>query len=128
MEAISWNGEFSNFGSKRIAPTNAEFKEHFEKLGASKERPTEDKCVSSDVYIPVLDDDITPEGVQYCVNPLDKTKAAGADGIQPGILGLRPAKWILHLAALFNMALGATYPAVWQIAKMFTSCKGSERR
>ncbi len=83
--------------------------------------------MSSDVYIPVLDDDITPEEVQSCINRLDKTKAAGADGVQPGLLGLTPAEWILHLAALFNMVLGAAYPAVWQIAKMFTIYKGGEK-
>ncbi len=83
--------------------------------------------MSSDVYIPVLDDDITPEEVQSCINRLDKTKAAGADGVQPGLLGLLPAEWILYLAGLFNMALGATYPAVRQIAKMFTIYKGGER-
>ena len=47
-KAISWNGEFSNVQSKRIAPTNAEFKEHCEKFGASKETPTEDTCMSSE--------------------------------------------------------------------------------
>ena len=53
-KATSWNGEFSHMGSKRIATTNAQFKEHFEKLSVSKERPAEE--FFSDVYISVLYD------------------------------------------------------------------------
>ncbi len=40
-KTVSWNGEFSHLGSKRIGTTNAMnagFKDHFGRLGATKEK------------------------------------------------------------------------------------------
>ena len=72
----------------------------------------------SNVYIPALDDDISGNEVEEQIKLLKANKAAGVDGIPPGILKYITPQWILMITALFNQIFqSAVYPVNWSIAK-----------
>ncbi len=47
------------------------------------------------MYIPLLDDEITPFEVETEIKWLKVNKAAGVDGISPRVLRLLPDEWIV---------------------------------
>ena len=76
-----------------------------------------------DVYIPVLDDPISPSEVIEQIERLKPNKACGIDGIPPGILKLLNDEWILLITYLYNLVFEGNYPDVWDISRMFLAYK-----
>ena len=54
---------------------------------------------------------------------LNANKAAGIDGISPGIIKVLPANWIIFITHLFNLIFTSNYPAKWAFSKCFTIFK-----
>ena len=50
-------------------------------------------------------------------------KAAGTDGISPGILKLLPLTWLILLTQIFNLVFNGSYPFEWTMMKVFTIFK-----
>ena len=83
---------------------------------------------SSEVNIPILDDQITPEEVQAQIKNIKPEKSCGPDGVSPGILKMLPLQWILTLATLFNtIFISSSYPSAWSLAKLFTIFKKGDK-
>ena len=68
-QSFGWNGKFDNFANKTDIPSDLAFKEYFENLlNAQKHQPL--YVPATDMYVPVLDDDITVEEVDNHVSKL----------------------------------------------------------
>ena len=128
-KAIDWKGRIG--GATRVDdhPTDQEFKEFFERvLNPIDIRPVGNE-ISSDVNIPILDNQITSEEVQTQIRKIKPNKSCGPDGVSPGVLKMLPPQWILTLATLFSTIFtSSSYPGVWSLAKLFTIFKKGDRR
>lgn len=83
---------------------------------------------TTDVFIPVLDEPITPLEVQQQVKLLKSDKACGPDGVSPGLFKLLPGQWVVFLATMFNtIFMSGSYPYAWAIAKLITIFKKGDR-
>ena len=123
-DSINWKGEFSRDVSNE-APTDSQFKEHFESLLLSDDEIT---IPYSDSYMPITDDEITPNEVIQELSKLKTNKAAGPDGIPPGIMKWLPVEWLLLMTHVFNIIFSsATYPKIWSVAKFFVIFKKGAR-
>ena len=125
-QAIGWHGTFDKPPDQTDRPTDAEFCTYYEKLlhdtdtgnaELSNFRPT------MNVYVPVLDDMITPTEVHDAIKSLKQNKAPGEDGIPPGMLRLLSDEWTLLLTHVFNRVFSSTYPDAWSYAKVFNIYK-----
>jgi hypothetical protein len=74
-----------------------------------------------------LDDPIEPTEVLRCALKLKPNKAAGIDGIPPGVLKFLPDSWILLLTHIFNLVFLGNYPLNWTLMKLFTIYKKGPR-
>jgi len=83
----------------------------------SNYQPTTEYC------IPILDDPITPNEVDTCINKLKINKVAGTDDIPSDLIQLLPGEWILLLTFIFNQIFTSSYPAVWLQLRVFTIFK-----
>ena len=55
-------------------------------------------------------------------------KAAGSDGVPPGVIKLLPPTWIVFITFIFNnLFLNSIYPQSWSVAKLFTIFKKGNR-
>ena len=54
-------------------------------------------------------------------------KAAGCDGLAPGILKLLNVTWIMLLTLLFNVVFNGHYPHEWNKQKVFNIFKKGDR-
>ena len=77
----------------------------------------------STVYVPVLDDQITPGEILDEIRRLKPQKAAGTDDVPPGILKWLPDDWIILITFIMNFVFFGTYPASWSLVKIFTIYK-----
>ena len=122
--AINWNGTIGDIVANNDKPSDVEFCKHFETL---LNRPVEsdlsDYQPTTQCYIPVLDDPITPYEVDTCIKKLKSNKAAGIDGIPPGIIQLLPDEWIILLTFIFNQIFTTSYPSLWSQLRVFTIFK-----
>ena len=60
---------------------------------------------------------------------LKSEKAAGTDGVPPGVLKLLPATWVVCITFLMNSLFSnSMYPQSWAIAKLFTIFKKGDKR
>ena len=125
--AIDWGGDFDAPHDTNETPTDREFAEHFERLLNPEEGPVAIDIPQTDIYIPILDDDITPNEVEKEIQRLKPGKAAGPDGIGPGILRLIPDAWIILITCLLNIVFTGVYPLVWALAKFFVIYKKGGR-
>ncbi|CAL4160865.1 unnamed protein product, partial [Meganyctiphanes norvegica] len=99
------------------------FKDFFDQALNSDE-PTTLEHITSETYVPVLDDPITELEVREQVAHLKSEKAAGTDGIPPGVIRLLPATWIVFITIILNkLFLNSVYPQSWSLAKLFTIYK-----
>ena len=119
-QSINWHGSFDTAPDQTEQPSDEEFTTYYEELL----RNPQDVDVSafsptSMTHIPILDDPITPNEVDCAIKSLKPNKAAGADGVPPGILKLLTAEWILLLTHLFNCVFLNNYPECWSYAKVF---------
>jgi len=120
-KSVGWNGKFTN-GNSPDSPSDEDFRSHFNDLL----NPPSDPLVipAPSPYIPILDDDITLYEVDQEVKRLKANKAAGIDGIPPGVLKFLPADWLVLLTILFNkLFANGMYPSQWAIAKLFVIFK-----
>ena len=122
-QAIDWKGNYLTPPSGNLQPTNEKFAHHFSTLLNPEERSEDLHIPSSGIYIPALDDDITPREVLEQINKLKSGKAAGADCIPPGIFKQLPDDWIILLTFIMNIVFYGTYPAVWCLSKLFVIYK-----
>lgn len=127
--AINWHGEVNHTPSQTASvPTDQQFKEYFEEILNPENVDPIDDDLHSNVYIPVLDDPITPQEVSDQLRKLKGNKACGPDGVPPGILKVLPATWVLTITALFNnVFMSALYPPSWISARLFTIFKRGSR-
>ena len=58
---------------------------------------------------------------------LKANKAAGTDGISPGVMKLLTAQWLLLVTFLFNCVFYGSYPIQWAVAKVFNIFKKGDR-
>ena len=109
---------------ENIRPSDEQFKDFFHSGKQISLEP-----ISSDIYVPILDDPITVQEVNEQVKDLKSEKAAGVDGVPPGVLKLLPAAWILVITCLMNnLFSNSMYPQSWAIAKLLTIFKKGDKR
>ena len=121
--SINWNGKIDSRNSERNTPSDDEFCRHFE--GLLNPTPSESALAlpHSNMYVPVLDDPITPQEVRCVIGGLRRDRAAGVDGVPPGILKLLDGEWLNIITYLFNMVFDGSFPEQWSFAKVFTIFK-----
>ena len=117
-KAINWKGELRDIGNE--CPSDDAFREHLEAvLNPENAIPIIQSEYTSNVYLPLLDDPIDVSEVDHVIGSQIKSgKAAGLDGISPGLFKSLPAMWIIALTFIMNFAFYATYPARWSYAKL----------
>jgi hypothetical protein len=127
--AINWDGSFNNQSKTKITPSDAEFKEHFNQLlNPSGERGTLKIPANHTLYIPVLDDPITPQEVARQVKSLKTNKSAGPDGIPPGIFKFMSDEWIFHITTIMNLVFEGKYPTTWEEANLYAIYKKGDAK
>ena len=124
--AIAWNGTFTNPPDQQTHPTDEDFKTYFEGL-LNQDEVQQTYIPEVNTHVPILDDDITPTEVETQLKRLKSSKAAGVDGLPPGVLKWLPDDWILLLTYLCNAVFNGTYPEAWSEAKLFAIYKKGER-
>ena len=121
--AINWKGKIEFRDDNESRPSDEMFRHHFEKLLNPSSKGIGITVPQTDVYIPILDDPITAGEVKNVIARLRRDKAAGVDGIPPGILKLLDGEWLNAVTYLFNMVFDGAYPDQWSFAKVFTIFK-----
>ena len=126
--AINWNGTLiTDIGNEK--PTDGDFCSHFETLLNQSDNENLENYVPETVkYIPILDDFIRPDEVEKCIRELKPNKAAGVDGISPGLLKMLPYEWTVLLTHTFNKIFVSGCPLNWTFMKMFTIFKKGSRQ
>ena len=126
--AINWRGELNVSNPlESTGPSDEQFKEFFDQALNSDE-PSSLDHICSDIYVPVLDDPIIESEVKEQVKNLKIDKAAGTDGIPPGVIKLLPSTWIMFITVLLNTLFSSSmYPQSWAIAKLFTIFKKGDK-
>ena len=121
-KAINWNGKVEHSLACTETPSDAEFKRHFELLlNPNDQEPL--IIPHTDIYVPILDDPITPMELKTEIKKLKCGRAAGIDGVPPGILKVLSEEWITYLTYLFNVVFFNSYPVHWALSKVFTIYK-----
>jgi hypothetical protein len=129
-QSIDWHGSFDTAYDQSDKPTDAEFCGYYHELLSQTDENFEDLASftpASGIYVPVLDDPISPIEVDNAVKCLKQNKAAGVDGVPPGILKVINAEWILLLTFVFNRIFLNYYPECWSFAKVFSIFKKGNR-
>ena len=122
-KSIGWKGDIDSLDQKNVRPSDRAFCAHFENLLNPTDNTVEITIPTSQMYVPILDDPISPSEVEYEIKKLKAGKAAGHDGIPPGILKWLSDEWIILLTYLFNQVFCNSYPMNWALSKMFTIYK-----
>ena len=126
-QSINWKGEFESSPDAIVRPSDKDFCDFYEDLFQCVGQSTSDFCPTTDVYVPVLDAPISPSEVEECVKRLKSNKAAGVDGVAPGLMKLLTDEWLLLITFVFNLIFGKQYPLSWTIVKMFNIYKKGGR-
>ncbi len=127
-KAVNWKGEFTNENSDKACPNSDEFKAHFEAILNADVNNHDITDITTDVTIPLLDEQISAVEVQEQIQRMHPDKAYGPDGLPPGVFSLLPARWVLTIVTLFNsLFVSGTYPSSWFKAKVFTIFKKGDR-
>ena len=126
--AINWRGLVNDINPlESIGPSDEQFKEFFDQALNSDELTSLDQ-ITSNTYVPVLDDPISEYEVREQIANLKIDKAAGTDGIPPGVIKILPPTWIMFITVLLNkLFLSSIYPQSWAIAKLFTIFKKGDK-
>ena len=117
-KSIGWNGCIDN--SSSVAPSDEEFRVHFEDL--LNPANIENSCevdVSDSPFISILDDPITPVEVAEAAGKINESKSF--IGVTPAILSSLPAVWILFITQLLNLVFcneQLVYPVIWCYNKL----------
>ena len=128
-KSIDWNGNFSEPVHQSETPSDELFCQHYEKLLNPDIPPNErdPPLPNPPIYVPILDDPITPDEVDDQLKKLKTSKAAGPDGVPPGLLKYLPAAWILLLTFLYNLVFSEAYPFQWALSKVSNIFKKGKR-
>ena len=121
--AINWKGNFDIPHQSDMKPDDSEFAKYFSNLLNPTTSITHLQIPNVVIYIPVLDDPISPGEVIEQIKRLKPNKACGVDGIPPGILKLLDDDWILLITYLYNLIFEGQYPDIWSISRMFVAFK-----
>ena len=121
--SINWKGEFNVKGGEGSRPSNDDFQQHFERLLNPSTGFADITVPNTGVYVPILDDPFTMAEVHTAIRNLRRSKAAGVDGVPPGVFKLLAGEWLEILTVLFNLVFAGEYPEQWSYAKMFTIFK-----
>ena len=124
--SINWNGSFDRPPDELTRPSDETFCAHYLKLlnpGVQMKvyLPSVFKCPF--LMMVILDDDITPLEVHTNVKKLKTNKAAGCNGLPPGVLKHVNQDWIILLTLLFIMVFSSDYPSDWNSLKVFNIYK-----
>ena len=124
--AIDWKGNYKDTPDNLSSPTDEQFCEYFTNL--LNDTPPERLLIpETDKVIPELDRDFEPGEIDDCIKDLKSDKAAGIDGIPPGLFKSLSDEWIVVLTYLFNMVFSGEYPLQWTIARLFMIFKKGDR-
>ena len=127
-KSINWKGTLDVPGAQAEKPSNADFCTHFEALlNPTDATDPREYTPRHQWYIPILDDPIDVSEVFRCAKKLRPNKAAGSDGIPPGVLKVLPDQWIILLTNIFNLIFLGHYPMNWTMLKVFTIFKNGRR-
>ena len=125
-KSINWNGTFKDTPDETSCPSDIEFGAYFTEL-LNDPAPTPLIIPPTNVSVPELDCDIEPHEVDKCIKDLKADKAAGVDGIPPGVYKLLSDEWLLVITFMFNLVFSGVYPLQWAIARMFMIFKKNDR-
>jgi len=127
-KSINWQGMINTSSTQIDQPSSAEFCAFFESLlNTTNDSDPQEYVPENFKYMPILDDPIEPMEVLRCAQKLKPNKAAGIDGIPPGMLKLLPDSWILLLTYIFNLVFLGNYPLNWTLMNIFTIYKKGPR-
>ena len=120
--AIGWSGKLCD--GPNNPPSEDQFKDHFERLLHDPDASVDDIDTIECPNIPVLDSPVTLLEYERAVHSLKPSKAAGRDGVSPGILKILPDNWIAVLLTLFNIILRTSnMPLHWAYSRLVTVYK-----
>ena len=125
--AINWKGTVTKDAISSDKPSDLDFCNYFDTLLNPEVQPLINYTPTNLYYIPVLDDAISPIEVEASIKKLNSNKAAGIDGIPPGLLKILPDDWILLLTFILNKVFDGNYPLRWTQMKFFTIFKKGQR-
>ena len=127
-QSINWKGTFSDIPCNVSTPSDNVFCEFFTQLlNDDSDVPTPLVVPHTDKYNYELDKEFDPAEIENAIKDLKSNKAAGVDGIPPGLLKSLPDEWLLMITFLFNSVFSGSYPLCWALAKMFLIFKKGER-
>ena len=121
--AIDWSGSFDIPTDSVDTPSDKAFADHFKQLLNPEVGQDNIIIPQTNVYIPILDDPITPNEVLSEMHKLNPGKAAGPDGLGPGLLRFLPEAWVVLMSLFFNVIFYGMYPVCWLYAKLFVIFK-----
>ena len=108
-KAIDWNGSFCSTPDEINCPPDEEFCRFYTELLNDRE-PTPLSVPVTNNSIQELDCDIEPHEIDICIKQLKADKAAGIDGVPPGVFKYLSDEWILVLTFVFNLVFNGIYP------------------
>lgn len=130
-KAINWNGEYTDKPPKaEEKPTDEEFKNYFENLLSENQEESlvQTQEIYNEVYIPILDNNITMEEVNKVIQTqLKSNKASGPDNVTPALLQMLPVSWLIFLTHIFNVVFQTEYPESWRTSRLTTIFKKGDR-
>ena len=125
--AINWDGSYESPPDVSESPTDEQFASHFESLLNPPHGRDEIIIPRTNITIPVLDSDISPDEVSEGIKSLKPNKAAGPDGVGPGLLKMLPIAWIILITLIFNVVFHGIYLLAWMTSKFFAIFKKGSR-
>ena len=127
-KAINWKGELAAERSDGSCPSSDEFRDYFEHILNPDVINHDVSEVTTEVTIPILDEQISAVEVQEQITRMHPDKACGPDGLPPGVFSLLPVQWILAIVTLFNnVFVTGTCPSSWIKTKVFTIFKKGDK-
>lgn len=124
-QAIDWTGKVQDGDTSNEPPPDEEFAEFYHNLlndGSTLIVP------ESNIFIPVLDNPITALEVFRAIQVQKISKAAGPDGLYPGLLRMLPDAWIPLLVIMFNEVFMGGYPQAWERSRTIMLFKKGDTR
>ena len=83
-KAIDWKGNFTRSSNNdRDCPSDIDFKDHFERVLNRPNVESVPQDINTYINIPVLDDPISLNEVEFQIGKLKVDKACGMDGLSP---------------------------------------------
>ena len=122
-EGINWNGTLEVFTE---LPDIDDLMKHFEAKGNSSDESTLLCEVTRNNYVPVLDDEVTIDGVRDAYNRLKPDKPTGDGWVQSMIPNLS-IFFMTFLTTVINVIFqNHLYPTQWRttVVKAIYKCKG----